>query len=177
MTEIPTIVVVKIAPIGGFEVAVSAEKVMLGFEPAQAPYAGAGEPEWVRERRESAQVQLGKVPFPRTTEEIWRYSRVEELEGKGFSLGQAAPALETVADPPADGLPGGLVAEAACLIRVRPGTSRAFIGTSSPVTFMPATQAPASPREIESGSDFFRLFAEAYSPDLYVLRIPARPRG
>ena len=169
--------VVKIAPIGGFEVAVSAEKVMLGFEPAQAPYAGAGEPEWVRERRESAQVQLGKVPFPRTSEEIWRYSRVEELEGKGFSLGQAAPALETVADPPADGLPGGLVAEAACLIRVRPGTSRAFIGTSSPVTFMPATQAPASPREIESGSDFFRLFAEAYSPDLYVLRIPAGADG
>ncbi len=155
----------------------SAEKVMLGFEPARSPYAGAGEPEWVRERREAAQLQLEKVPFPSTSEEIWRYSRVEELEEKAFSLGQAGPAVESVPVPPVEGLPGGLAAEATSLIRIRPGGARVFVGAASPISFAPAAEASAARREIEPGSDFFRLFSEAYSPDLYVLRVPAGVDG
>ncbi len=172
LAEIPTIVVVKIAPIDDFEVAVSAEKVMVGFEPAEAPYVGAGEPEWVRERRQAAHLHLGKISFPSTSEEIWRYSRVEELQDKSYTLGQGEPALETLDAPPREGLPGGLVADAAALIRIGPGSARVHFRGASAITFGSSASTSASDRRIEPGLDFFRLFSEAYSPDLYVLSVP-----
>ena len=172
LVEIPTIVVVIIAPMGDFEVAVSAETVMVGFEPAEAPFIGAGEPEWVRERREAAYLHLGKVSFPSPSEEIWRYSRVEELQEKAYSLSQADPDLVVLGAPAVEGLPGGLIAGAAALIRIRPGGARIHLPGGSAVAFgAPAPSSPAA-RHIEPGQDFFRLFSEAYSPDLYVLSVP-----
>ncbi len=43
-----------------------------------------GGPSWLVERRLAAAERFGAAPWPTTEEEIWRYSRIEELDLESF---------------------------------------------------------------------------------------------
>src|SRR5438045_831763 len=79
-------------------------------------------PAWLTRRREAAAERLPTLPWPTPAEEIWRYSRVGELD-----LGQYRPfAGEELGEPGIDTAPGGgpVAAEAgerAGLVVVRNG--------------------------------------------------------
>ncbi len=79
-------------------------------------------PEWLAARRVAAAERLADVAWPTTSEEIWRYSRIGELDLDAFA---PVPA-ELLGDPGVEDAPGGgpLAAEAgerAGLIVVRNG--------------------------------------------------------
>ena len=60
--------------------------------------AALGGPDWLRARRAAAFDRFTSTPLPSAEEELWRYSRVAELDLDGY-----APALE--APPPGGALP------------------------------------------------------------------------
>jgi Fe-S cluster assembly protein SufD len=81
-----------------------------------------GGPDWLVERRVAAAERLNDVAWPSQTEEIWRYSRIDELDLDRFRP-FAADALGAPGDEPAPG--GGPIAaetgERAGLVVVRDG--------------------------------------------------------
>jgi Fe-S cluster assembly protein SufD len=79
-------------------------------------------PDWLTARRVAAATRLQTVEWPTTSEEIWRYSRVEELDLDAFRPVTA----DMLGEPGIEGAPGGgpLAAEAgerAGLVVVRNG--------------------------------------------------------
>jgi Fe-S cluster assembly protein SufD len=50
-----------------------------------------GGPDWLRQRREAAAERVSASPLPTTEEEVWRYSRIGELDLDRYHLGEPAP--------------------------------------------------------------------------------------
>src|SRR3954452_21090967 len=60
---------------------------------ADAARALAG-PDWLKTRRASAAERFASTPLPSTEEEVWRYSRISELDLDAYApaaAGEAAP--------------------------------------------------------------------------------------
>jgi Fe-S cluster assembly protein SufD len=75
-------------------------------------------PSWLRERRAAAAEAFAAGPLPSTEEEIWRYSRVDELDLDQFT---PAPAFPDRALPPAPRALVDAVADPAATVVVRNG--------------------------------------------------------
>jgi len=52
--------------------------------------AALGGPAWLVERRRAAAERLAELPLPTTEEEVWRYSRIDELDLDRYAPGRAA---------------------------------------------------------------------------------------
>ena len=85
--------------------------------------AGAlGGPDWLRARRAAAAEQLGDLTWPTDAEEVWRYSRVNELDLARFrpmTADELGP--HDVEDAPGGGPFGAEAGEHAALLVVRDG--------------------------------------------------------
>ncbi len=150
-------------------------KLISGFEVSDL-HVASDAPDWLRAERESAFEKLAKVEFPTTSDEIWRYSRVDELLSLGLSM-DVEPAKIVMASQPGK-LPAvfASLAESASLF-VNLGAGRARVVAtprSSDVVFCSASQLaePTWPLS-EPSDDFFELFGQANSPDRYVVDVPA----
>jgi Fe-S cluster assembly protein SufD len=93
---------------------------MTAFTPEAARALGG--PDWLVERRLAAAEQLDGVTWPTPAEEIWRYSRIDELDLDRFR----PPSRDEIGEPEREAAPGGgpVAAEAgerAGLIVVRNG--------------------------------------------------------
>lgn len=55
-------------------------------------------PDWLRDRRAAAAAALADADLPSTDEEVWRYSRIDELDLDGFELGKAEQAPARVGE-------------------------------------------------------------------------------
>src|SRR5262249_61671640 len=81
-----------------------------------------GGPDWLTERRRAAAEQLDGISWPTPAEEIWRYSRIDELDLDRFR----PPSRHELGEPGPEPAPGGgpVAAEAgerAGLVVVRNG--------------------------------------------------------
>jgi len=93
---------------------------MTAFTPEAARALGG--PDWLVERRLAAAEQLGGITWPTDAEEIWRYSRIDELDLDRFR----PPSRDELGEPGPEPAPGGgpVAAEAgerAGLVVVRNG--------------------------------------------------------
>jgi Fe-S cluster assembly protein SufD len=93
---------------------------MTTFTPEAARALGG--PDWLVERRLAAAEQLDRVTWPTPAEEIWRYSRIDELDLDRYR----PPSPEEIGEPEGEPAPGGgpVAAEAgerAGLVVVRNG--------------------------------------------------------
>ena len=148
-------------------------KLIAGFARGDLDF-GSDVPKWVRTTRESAHAKLADVEFPTTSEEIWRYSRVEELLGLGLSMDGSRPKVERPekrGDLPAVFAP---LADAASVF-VQLGARRASIvatDKSGDVRIDGIDEVAEADWTIgEPSDDFFELFGEAFSPDTYLLKV------
>ena len=48
-------------------------------------------PDWLRSRRAAAAESFAAAPLPTTDEEVWRYSRIDDLDLDAFALAPAPP--------------------------------------------------------------------------------------
>src|SRR5256885_9293083 len=93
---------------------------MTAFTPEAARALGG--PDWLVERRLAAAEQLDGITWPTDAEEIWRYSRIDELDLDRFR----PPSRDELGEPGPESAPGGgpVAAEAgerAGLVVVRNG--------------------------------------------------------
>jgi len=93
---------------------------MTAFTPEAARALGG--PDWLAERRRAAAEQLDGISWPTPAEEIWRYSRIDELDLDRFR----PPSRDELGEPGPEPAPGGgpVAAEAgerAGLVVVRNG--------------------------------------------------------
>src|SRR5437773_10923536 len=93
---------------------------MTAFTPEAARALGG--PDWLVERRLAAAEQLDGITWPTDAEEIWRYSRIDELDLDRFR----PPSRDDLGEPGPEPAPGGgpVAAEAgerAGLVAVRNG--------------------------------------------------------
>lgn len=69
-------------------------------------------PAWLTERRVAAAQRASALPMPQADEEIWRYSRIEELDLSRFAFSPSAAAVTGAADVLSEVLEGDPVAPA-----------------------------------------------------------------
>jgi Fe-S cluster assembly protein SufD len=74
---------------------------MTAFTPEASRALGG--PDWLVERRLAAAEQLGGIAWPTPAEEIWRYSRIDELELDRFR----PPSPDELGEPGPESAPGG----------------------------------------------------------------------
>ncbi len=65
------------------------------FTPDHA--AALGGPDWLRDRRVAAATRAADVDLPTAEEEVWRYSRIDELDLDAFAPAAATPSAEVPA--------------------------------------------------------------------------------
>jgi Fe-S cluster assembly protein SufD len=129
---------------------------MSGFTPATA--AGLDGPEWLAARRAAAAVLFDASTLPSTEEEVWRYSRIADLD-----LDDYRPAL--AADAPA-----GIHPDVQAVIdAVGPAAAVVVVGNGSVV------HAEVSPRWVRRGVSAGRLVDDAEGPGLLVESLAAEP--
>jgi Fe-S cluster assembly protein SufD len=147
------------------------------FEPTAA--SALGGPGWLRARRSEAVDRLSSRSLPTTDEEVWRYSRVSELEPTDFTL---------VAEPPHRAVPPTVTDLLASLpdragaVVVRNGfvvhAELAEPWQAKGVRFGPASTM-ADAEELVVGDDgweppdYFALANQAFTSDPVALDIPA----
>ncbi|KAA0233702.1 MAG: hypothetical protein JJLCMIEE_03368 [Acidimicrobiales bacterium] len=134
-------------------------------------------PRWLRDRRASAAATLAGAELPTTEEEVWRYSRIAELELGAFRLvehasGDEPEALRPVID---------LVPERAGVIVVRNGrVVRAELADdlASKGVFFGALAEAENPSSLlgsvaSAGPDVFALMNDAFAADPVALVVPS----
>jgi Fe-S cluster assembly protein SufD len=136
--------------------------------------AALGGPDWLRRRRADAAERFAGTPLPSPEEELWRYSRVAELD-----LDRYAPALE----PPAgDGaLPPDVAAAVdaagprAALVVVRNGHLVAVEGGAPGLEVGPLAELDPSGESLETvagePADAFASLHDAFTPDPVLVRV------
>ena len=144
------------------------------FAPALADELSG--PDWLRSRRRAALEAASSVPVPSPDEEIWRYSRVGEIDLSERDLVVAPGTAETTA---VDGLLKAL-ADRAALVHLIDGhvvdldRTSALDGLGARVG--PAGVEDAGERVLGSAlgeaSDYFELLNDAFSADPVVIEIP-----
>ena len=105
-----------------------------------------GGPSWLVERRLAAAERFGAAPWPTTEEEIWRYSRIEELDLESFRPGPLATTVSggggLLVEPGAAGdLVGSVMADA---VDVFAELNSAFVGEPTVIS-VPAGKAVVDP--------------------------------
>ena len=113
-------------------------------------------PPWLAERRRAAAARLGRPELPSTDEEVWRYSRVADLDLDDWTPVARRPA-------------GGLPAEVAELLEALP---------PGPPPWSSATASWSTPRSIPRGpprASTQGRWATAPSPRRPWVRSPGRP--
>ena len=105
-----------------------------------------GGPSWLVERRLAAAERFVAAPWPTTEEEIWRYSRIEELDLESFRPGPLATTIRggggLLVEPGAAGdLVGSVMADA---VDVFAELNSAFVGEPTVIS-VPAGKAVADP--------------------------------
>src|SRR6478735_5644523 len=75
--------------------------------------AALGGPDWLTARRIAAAEAFAAASLPSAEEEVWRYSRIDDLDLDGWTLGQPGEAsIESDADLAAAGVYAGPLADA-----------------------------------------------------------------
>ena len=153
---------------------VNAQDPIHGFEISDITQI-PDEPQWLASRRADSHKRLEQVSFPTQTEEIWRYSRVDELLDLGLNTFRARPqvqrshALEGVGEELKP-----LLESAGMILLLEPG-SLTIIGEyelPETVKFSMAYDFPTADwRHADPSEDFFTLFGQAFSQDSYVIDV------
>lgn len=145
--------------------------------PPDAPLASPA-PAWLDERRRAVAARLGEPTMPSTDEEVWRYSRVDDID-----LADWAP----VSDVPAPGIPDA-VAEVLASLPERAATVVVRNGFVVHAEIAPAYQAKGlfagrlvdGPHAAESlgvvagdGPDVFAVLNDARHSDPVLVSVPA----
>ncbi len=134
-------------------------------------------PSWLSSRRAEAAVRAAGTPIPSPSEEVWRYSRIAELQLDRY----AAPAR------PADGLPGPVerllaaVPERGALVVLRNGwlvhcevsdaAARAGL-VVVPFAELGAEDAPADLADL-GPTDLFGMLAQGHAPSPVLVDVPS----
>ncbi|MPY92825.1 MAG: Fe-S cluster assembly protein SufD [Acidimicrobiia bacterium] len=133
-------------------------------------------PEWLRLRREAAARRAAETPLPSVGEEIWRYSRIDELDLDRFQ----APSSRPEAPP---GLPGGLsrwlepVADrAALLVTVNGHLARRELAADAAAAGLVVGAAPegALGSVMAEPTDAFAQLNDALMADPLLVAVPER---
>ena len=135
------------------------------------------EPQWLRARRVRAEAALAAMSFPTPDEEVWRYSRVEEVQSLGLAMELALPVV-TRRSALWDGIPElavPLAKAAGMFVLVSHGKAEFYTADESQnFTFGPSGDFSAEVAgQIDSSDDYFNLFAKAFSNDTYSLVVKA----
>ncbi len=151
------------------------ENVIHGFDTSGAIFSN-NVPAWLVARRDDALKRLLEMGFPTDAEEIWRYSRVGELLERDLVLRRDLPKLakleELGTDFPDD--LADLAASGKLVLMLKPGSASIYEpnGSSEAVVSRALDLGSSFLENIELSSDFFGLYTEAYSEDVYVIDIP-----
>ena len=123
-------------------------------------------PDWLRSRRRAAAERFSAMPLPSEEEEVWRYSRISELE-----LDRYAPATTE----PRAGVPDELrpvleaVGDHAAVIVVRDGAI-GHAGAQDPVSLESGDELGATGGE----ADAFTALNDAFVRDPVIINVPSR---
>jgi Fe-S cluster assembly protein SufD len=124
--------------------------------------AARGGPEWLRDFRHAAQVRLEGAELPTDAEEIWRYSRIGDLDLAAFRLDVAPPVG-------AGGAAGNGMAAPSTTIPRRAATVVVDNGTVTSIEVAPdAAEAGLRVRTLADGPPPAGLGQVAGSPDVFV---------
>ena len=138
-------------------------------------------PEWLRTRRVEAAAALAKVDMPSTEAELWRYSRIDDLDLDGFTLADG-PGNSGVSSHVPDVL-GALVDRAATVV-VRNGrvvdieideslaSKGLLIGPAADADVLVLGQALSSDGPNSSAGDAFTLLNDLAQVEPVVIRVP-----
>jgi Fe-S cluster assembly protein SufD len=147
--------------------------------------ASLGGPDWLRQRRATGFEAFSSTPLPSESEEVWRYSPIDELSLEDFSPGIDAEPATGVAPAGAmallESLRAALGHTAACVLvldgHAVPGTwSGADNGDSEAFAFGSAeTVAPAAAMlgSVQRDGDALVRLNDAFTPDPIFVDVPA----
>jgi Fe-S cluster assembly protein SufD len=136
-------------------------------------------PDWLRRRRAAGVESFASTPLPSESEEVWRYTPIDDLDLTDFT-----PAPAPAAAPP---LGVALLAEitaalgsVAGSVLVHNGTPVAGIGTNAQgIAFGPASEVASADQILGSvleGGDALVRLNDAFGPDPVVVDVPAGTR-
>jgi Fe-S cluster assembly protein SufD len=146
--------------------------------------ATLGGPDWLRRRRAAGFEAFSSTALPSESEEVWRYSLIDELSLEDFSPGVGAGVTSAAASPDSlalfELLRTALGRTAACVLvldgRAVPTTwARAGIGDSEAFEFGPAdTVAGAADMlgSVQRGGDALVRLNDAFTPDPIFVDVP-----
>ncbi|CAG4925005.1 unnamed protein product, partial [Acidithrix sp. C25] len=135
-----------------------------------------GDGSWLTSLREDARKKAIEIGFPAPSEEIWRYSRVEDLTSLSLRVGLSKPIIKLFdgVPPLLDGLKASLVASSSLYLEVAPGSLDIYDrAKNSEVLSVSHISDITKPHwdEYLLMDDFFSAYSLAYSQDHYVISI------
>lgn len=156
--------------------------MLSNFTPEKARALGG--PTWMKRRRDAALGKLPSLVWPTAKDEIWRYSRIDELD-----LGAFGPlSIEELGAPGLQGAPGGgpMAAEAgqrAALVATRDGRvvhteldeqlEAKGVRVASLATLDDERLAAHVGGCIDDSPDAFTFLHQAFSPDGTIVYVPS----
>lgn len=148
---------------------------MSTLTPDQA--ASLAGPDWLRERRVAAAERFGQTAMPSTDEEVWRYSRIGDLDLDRFRLGTEAPSggLPPAVTEVLDRVPeraGSVVIHNGHVVAIE----LADRWTARGVTVGGLDQVDADPQILDAApaeADAFAALNDAFSAQPVVVSVPA----
>jgi Fe-S cluster assembly protein SufD len=126
-------------------------------------------PGWLKSAREQAASAIRGVPLPRAEEELWRYSRIDDLDLGRYTLQSSSPSAA---------IPGHITdllpAEYAVQVVTVNGRLLAVNGSAADVTVR-SSSADDAPQELgdDDSTDYFERLNAAMVPDLVTIDIAA----
>jgi Fe-S cluster assembly protein SufD len=134
-------------------------------------------PDWLRERRVAAAERFGQTDLPSTDEEVWRYSRIGELDLDRFELGSEAPSgdIPAAVTEVLDRIPdraGSVVVHNGHVVAVELADQWVAKG----VALGAIDQVAADPRLLDAApaeADAFAALNDGFSTQPVVLSVPA----
>jgi len=146
-----------------------------------------GGPEWLVTARLEALERFASSGLPSQTEEIWRYSRIDDLDLDAYELSGTGPGGAVPGAGPSDVVAPGIPTGAAAAGLVDPAATVEIIDGSVSLVELSAgartaglsvrrlselTEAPEGVGGLAEGADAFVDLAMALAPDALVIEVP-----
>ena len=143
--------------------------------------AGLGGPQWLRARRTAAAARFASATLPSSEEEVWRYSRIADLDLEAWDLAaettsdEVTPGRSNGSDAPGEGAGPIIELTDGRLTAIRLPQAWAeqgvFVGTATEVDDASAARLGAVAGE---GPDVFATLNDAFAADPLVVSVPER---
>ena len=160
------------------------EDVTLHTFTAEASAALAG-PDWLRERRAAGYEAFASTPLPSESEEVWRYTPIDDLVLDDFAPAAGADGAGPGGRPAAGRAHAPRSGPVAGSVLVHNGRAGAFTAAGSPArargfAFGRADDVPGSPTcsgSVQQGGDALVRLNDAFAPDPVFVDVPGGVHG